>query len=66
MGKRIAVKRDKTLQERLFAEAQRLIQDAAKTPSEAYRDLLLRRVSKLEEALRVQKWLASPELQAPK
>jgi hypothetical protein len=34
--------------------------------SEAYRDLLLRRLSKLEEALRVQKWLASPELQAPK
>lgn len=65
MKQGIRVKRDKTFQERLNEEAQRLILEAAKTPSEVYRDLLLRRVSKLEEDSRVERWLSSPELRRP-
>ena len=65
MKLRIRVKRDKAFQERLDEEAQRLIREAAKTPSEAYRDLLLRRVSQIEAASRTQKRLASPELRRP-
>jgi hypothetical protein len=59
------VKHDKTFQERLDEEALRLKQEAAKTTSDAYRDLLLRRVSQLEASSRVEKWLASPGLQRP-
>lgn len=65
MKQGIRVKRDKTFQERLDEEALRLRQEAAKTPSEAYRDLLLRRINKLEEDSRVERWLASPELRRP-
>jgi hypothetical protein len=65
MKPRIRVKRDMTIPERLFVEAQRLIREAAKAPSEAYRNLLMRRASQLEEALRVERWLASPELRRP-
>ena len=38
------------------------MQEAEKAPSEAYRDLLMRRVSQIGAASRVKKWLASPEL----
>jgi hypothetical protein len=65
MKLRIGVNRDKTFQKRLDEEVQRLLQEAEKTPSEAYRDLLMRRVSQLEAASRAQKWLASPELRPP-
>ena len=65
MKPRIRVKRDMTLPERLDEQAQRLIREAAKAPSEAYRNLLMRRVSQLEEASRVERWLASPELRRP-
>ena len=62
MNQRNRVKQDRTFQERLFVEAQRLIREAAKAPSEAYRNLLMRRVRKLEEASRLERWLASAEL----
>jgi hypothetical protein len=65
MKQGIRVKRDKTFQERLVEEAQRLLREAAKAPSEAYRNLLMRRVTKLEKASRTQRWLASPELRRP-
>jgi hypothetical protein len=61
----IRVKRDKKLPELLDEQAQRLLEEAEKAPSEAYRDLLIHRVSKLEEASRVERWLASPELRRP-
>lgn len=56
--------RVKTLHEheRLFAKVLRFIRPAAKIPLEA---LLPRRVSQLEEASRVARWLASPELRPP-
>ena len=65
MGLHIRVKHDKTYQEFLDEEAQRLLEEAAKAPSEAYRDLLMRRVSQIEASPRVQKWLASAELRRP-
>jgi hypothetical protein len=65
MKPRIRGKRGKTLPEHLDEQTQRLLREAAETPSEAYRDLLMRRVSKLEEASRMEKWLASPELRRP-
>ncbi len=65
MSLHIRVKHDKTLQERLDEEAQRLLEEAEKSPSEAYRDLLMRRVSQIEASSRVQKWLASAELRRP-
>ena len=48
MNLRIRVKHDKTFQERLNeqAKAKRLREDFAKTPSDSYRELLLRRASK--------------------
>jgi hypothetical protein len=61
----IRVKRDKTLPELLDKQAQRLLEEAEKAPSEAYRDLLIHRVSKLEKASRLERWLASPELRRP-
>ncbi|WP_425905734.1 hypothetical protein [Nitrobacter sp. TKz-YC02] len=65
MGLHIRVNRDKTYQERLDEEAQRLLEEAEKSPSEAYRDLLMRRVSQIEAATRRDRWLASPELRRP-
>lgn len=65
MSMHIRVKHDKTYQELLDEEAQRLLAEAAKAPSEAYRDLLMRRVSQIETASRTEKWLASPELRRP-
>jgi hypothetical protein len=65
MKQRICIKHDKTFQERLGEEALRLKHEAATTTSEAYRDLLLRRVSQLEASSRTEKWLASPGLRRP-
>jgi hypothetical protein len=65
MRQRIRAEHDKTFQERLSEEARRLEREAATTPSEAYRDLLLRRVSQLEAASRLEKWLSSPGLRPP-
>jgi hypothetical protein len=65
MSQRARAKHDKTLQEHLDEEAQRLIQEAEKAPFEAYRDFLMRRVSQLEAASRVEKWLTSPGLRRP-
>jgi hypothetical protein len=65
MSQRIRAEHDKTFQERLSEEARRLEREAATTPSEAYRDLLLRRVSQLEAASRLEKWLSSPGLRPP-
>jgi hypothetical protein len=64
MSLHIRVKHDKTFQARLDEEAQRLLEEAAKSSSEVYRDLLMRRVSQIERR-RAQKWLASPELRRP-
>lgn len=68
MNLRIRVKHDKTFQERLNeqAKAKRLREDFAKTPSDSYRELLLRRASEAEAGSRLEKWLASPELRPPK
>lgn len=66
MNLRIRVKHDKTYQERLKEQARRLKKDACKTPSDAYRELLLRRASEAEAGSRMEKWLASPELRPPK
>jgi hypothetical protein len=66
MKPRIRVKRDKTLHERLGEQAQRVKEDFAKTPSDSYRELLLRRASEAEAGSRLEKWLASPELRPPK
>jgi hypothetical protein len=65
MSQRIRVKHDKTFQERLSEEVRRLEQEAATTPSDAYRDILLRRVSQLEAASRLENWLSSPGLRPP-
>lgn len=65
MSQHTRVKYDKTYQERLDEEAQRFLEEAEKTPSEAYRDLLMHRVSQIEAASRTEKWLASPELRRP-
>lgn len=65
MKLRIRVKHDKTFQERLNEQAQRLKEDFAKTPSDAYRELLLRRASEAEAGSRVARWLASAELRRP-
>ena len=65
MSLHIRVKHDKIYQELLDEEAQCLLEEAAKAPSEAYRDLLMRRVSQIEASSRVQKWLASAELRRP-
>jgi hypothetical protein len=62
MKQRNRVKHDKTILERLFAEALRLIREAAIPPSEA---LLMCQVSQLEETSRAEKWLASLELRRP-
>lgn len=61
MNLRIHVKHDKTFQERLNEQARRLREDFSKTPSDAYRELLLRRASEAEAGSRLEKWLASPE-----
>ena len=65
MSQHIRVKYNKTFQERLDEEARRLLEEAAKAPSEAYRDLLMRRVNQIEAASRRERWLASPELRRP-
>ncbi|GAB1715383.1 MAG: hypothetical protein NTAFB05_04250 [Nitrobacter sp.] len=65
MSQRIRAEHDKTFQERLSEEVRRLEREAATTPSDAYRDLLLRRVSQLEAASRLEKWLSSPGLRPP-
>jgi hypothetical protein len=41
---------DKTFQESLNEQARRLREEAAKTPSDVFRDLLLRRASQVEAA----------------
>ena len=66
MNLRIRVKHDKTFQERLNEQAKRLREDFAKTPSNSYRKLLLRRASEAEAGSRLERWLASPELRPPK
>jgi len=47
------------------AQAVRLRKEARGTPRGVRRDQLLRRARQIETASRVQKWLASPGLQAP-
>lgn len=64
MSQRIRVKHD-TVQKLLSEEVRRLEREVATTPSGAYRDLLLRRVSQLEAASRLEKWLSSAGLQPP-
>jgi hypothetical protein len=64
MSQRIRVKHD-TVQKLLSEEVRRLEREVATTPSGAYRDLLLRRVSQLEAASRLERWLSSPGLQPP-
>ena len=59
-------KYDKTLQERLNDQAQRLRDEAARTPPGAARDMLLRRAIQAEATSRLDGWLASSELRAPR
>jgi hypothetical protein len=64
MSQRIRVEHD-SVQKLLSEEIRRLEREVATTPSGAYRDLLLRRVSQLEAASRLEKWLSSPGLRPP-
>ncbi len=58
-------KDDKTLQERLNEQAQRLGREAAKTPPGTARDMLLQRAIQAEATSRMDGWLASSELRPP-
>jgi hypothetical protein len=52
--------------DRLDQEADRLRAEAAKLPHGAERDALLRKARQARTASRVNEWLSSPGLQAPK
>jgi hypothetical protein len=58
-------KNDKTLQECLNEQAQRLRREAAQLPDGRARDLLLRRAGQAETASQLDGWLSSPGLRPP-
>ena len=65
--KRRRVKHTKTLEERLAEEACQFREEAERLPQGSKaRDLLLRRANQAETASRINDWLRSPGLQAPK
>jgi hypothetical protein len=64
--KQLRPKHDKTFQERLDEQAKVLRDEAEKIPRGTARDLLLRRAVQSDAASRVEKWLSSPGLRAPK
>jgi hypothetical protein len=66
MKHRLRSKDDKTLQERLNEQAQRLRREAAKTPPGTARDMLLHRAIQAEATSRLDGWLASSELRPPR
>ena len=55
-----------SFEDRLAEEAQRLKQQADKLDPGAERDAVLDKVQKLEKARRINRWVSSPGLQAPK
>jgi hypothetical protein len=54
------------LEKRLTAEAARLRKEARGTPPGIERERLIRKARQAETASHIQKWLASPGLQAPR
>jgi hypothetical protein len=54
------------LQTRLTDEAQRLRKEARGTPAGVKRDMLIRQARLAETAARMQEWMTSPGLQAPR
>nr|WP_245319805.1 hypothetical protein [Bradyrhizobium sp. LMTR 3] len=66
MQKRRRFKHEKTFEERLAEEAQRLSEAARELPPGTARELLLRRAQQAERAAHINKWLTSPGLQPPK
>ena len=66
MKKRRRFKHEKTFQDRLAEEAARFQEAADKLPPGHARELLLRRARQAETASRIDAWLNSPSLQAPK
>jgi hypothetical protein len=66
MMPRLHSKHQKTFQERLTEEAQRLKDEAERIPHGTARDLLLRRARQAETASHMDGWLSSPELRPPK
>jgi hypothetical protein len=59
-------KHQKTFQERLAEEAQRLKDEAERIPHGTARELLLRRARQAETASHMDGWLSSQELRPPK
>ena len=66
MKQRLYGNHEKTFQERLNDQAQRLRDEAAKTTPGTARDLLLRRVGQAETASQLDGWLSSSGLRPPK
>ena len=54
-----------TLEDRIAAEKARLEAQVAKLPLGSEKDRLLEKVSQLEKASHMNKWLSSPELRPP-
>jgi hypothetical protein len=66
MSMRRRFKQVTSLKDRLIQEAENLRRQANEMPPGAPRDELLRKARQAETAARVDDWLASPGLQAPK
>jgi len=66
MQKRRHIKHTKSFEERLAEEARRFNDAAAALPAGTAQELLLRRARQAEQAMQVNQWLKSPNLQPPK
>jgi hypothetical protein len=66
MSTRRRFKQVTSLKDRLIREAENLRRQAIEMPPDVRRDELLRKARQAETAVRVDDWLASPGLQAPK
>ena len=66
MQQRRRTKHEKTFEERLGEEAQRLREAADKLPHGYAQEMLLRRARQTETASHISEWARSPGLQAPK
>ena len=65
IGKRLRVKHERSLQERLAEEAARFRDLSNQSPSERERQLYLRRARQAETAAHLDEWLNSPGLRPP-
>lgn len=66
MQKRRRFRQIDPLDKRLADEAQRLREEAKRTPPGIERERLIKRARQTEAASRVNEWLSSPGLQSPK